>query len=138
MYVIIVGIYFIMLAFIYVYHVLEIYFNEIKNVLVKNRRKNGSVKITHSETLALHTMGLKRQVTFFKNSCMIDICQSSKDMAMYAMILKIKFQNYKLEDQNQASFIDWSDRIYLKFALCYSLTKIELRQLNTLHYFPEY
>ena len=138
MYVIIVGIYFIMLAFIYVYHVLEIYFNEIKNVLVKNRRKNGSVKITHSETLALHTMGLKRQVTFFKNSCMIDICQSSKDMAMYAMILKIKFQNYKLEDQNQASFIDWSDRIYLKFALCYSLTKIELRQFNTLHYFPEY
>lgn len=106
MYVIIAGIYFIILAFIYVYHVLEIYFNEIKNVLVKNRRKNGSVKITHSETLALHTMGLKRQVTFLKNSCMIDICQSSKDMAMYAMILKIKFQNYKLEDQNQASFID--------------------------------
>ena len=51
-------------------------------------------------------MGLKRQVTFFKNSCMIDICQSSKNMAMYAMMLKIKFQNYKLEDQNQASFFD--------------------------------
>lgn len=51
-------------------------------------------------------MGLKRQVTFLKNSCMIDICQSSKNMAMYAMMLKIKFQNYKLEDQNQASLIE--------------------------------
>ena len=37
---------------------------------------------------------------------MIDICQSSKNMAMYAMMFKIKFQNYKLEDQNQASFFD--------------------------------
>ena len=27
-------------------------------------------------------------------------------MAMYAMMLKIKFQNYKLEDQNQASLIE--------------------------------
>ena len=121
-----------------VYHVLKIYFNEIKNVLVKNRWKNGSVKITHSDTLTLHAMGLKRQVTFLKNICMIDICQSSENMAMYAMILKIKFQNYELEDRNQASFIDWCNCIYLKFALCYSLTKIELSQLNTLHYFPEY
>ena len=39
MYVIIAGIYFIILAFIYVYHVLEIYLNEIKNVLSQKQVK---------------------------------------------------------------------------------------------------